>query len=180
MKRILLGCVAAALAAGCGSKDGTAARRPVEEVRFVELDPGHFHAALVLNRSYEGVSKDVRVFAPKGPDVEAHQRLVAAFNARKENPTAWNEIVYTGDDYLAKALAADKTGAVVVLAGKNDKKSDYYLEAIRAGFNVLSDKPMAITPDAYQKLCEAAKLADEKGLYFADIMTERNEIPTIL
>lgn len=184
MKRILIGCMAAALVAGCCDcrKSGAkaTARKPVRDISFVELDPGHFHAALVLNRNYAGVSKDVRVFAPKGPDVEAHRKLVAAFNARAKDPTAWNEIVYTGDDYLAKALAADKAGAVVVLAGKNDKKSDYYLEAIRAGFNVLSDKPMVITPDAYAKLCEAAKLADEKGLYFADIMTERNEITTIL
>ena len=128
MKRILIGCTAAALVAGCcdcrngGAK--AAARKPVRDISFVELDPGHFHAALVLNRNYEGVSKDVRVFAPKGPDVEAHRKLVAAFNTRAKDPTAWNEIVYTGDDYLAKALAADKAGAVVVLAGKNDKKSD--------------------------------------------------------
>ncbi|MGN0851902.1 MAG: putative oxidoreductase C-terminal domain-containing protein [Kiritimatiellia bacterium] len=182
MKRAVIGCAAAALFAGCceDCAVGPTAREPVREVRFVELDPGHFHAALVLNRAYDGVSRDVRVFAPEGPDVEAHRKLVQAFNARAENPTAWNEIVYTGDDYLAKALASDRTGAVVVLAGRNDRKADYYLEAIRAGFNVLSDKPMVITPDAYPKLCEAVRLADRKGLYFADIMTERNEITTIL
>lgn len=182
MKNLLIGCLAAAMVAGCCCPCGkTASRKPVKEVKFVELDPGHFHAALVLNRNYDGVAKDVRVFAPKGPDVEAHQKLVTAFNTREKDPTAWNEIVYTGDDYLAKALAADdKANSVVVLAGKNNKKSDYYLEAIKAGFNVLSDKPMVITPDAYAKICEAAKLADAKGLYFADIMTERNEITTIL
>ncbi|MBQ4198449.1 MAG: PmoA family protein [Kiritimatiellae bacterium] len=158
-----------------------APRRPVKNVSFVELDPGHFHAALVLNRSYDGVSRDVAVFAPEGPDVEAHRRLVAAFNAREKDPTAWNETIYTGADYFAKALAVPNPGEkVVVLAGKNDKKADYYLAAIKAGFNVLSDKPMAITPDAFAKLKEAARLAEEKGLYFADIMTERNEITTIL
>jgi len=182
MKRLMIVAAAAALAtAGCCPSCHKATRQSVSEVKFLELDPGHFHAALVLNRNYAGVAKDVRVFAPQGPDVAAHQKLVTAFNTRAKDPTAWNEIVYTGDDYLAKALAADdKASTVVVLAGKNDKKSDYYLAAIRAGFNVLSDKPMAITPDAYAKLREAAKLADEKGLYFADIMTERNEITTIL
>ena len=180
MKELIIAMAVAAVAAGCYKECGNA-RKPVKEVSFVEVDPGHFHAALVLNRNYEGVAKDVPVFAPKGPDVEAHQKLVTAFNTRVKDPTAWNEIVYTGDDYLAKALAVGDPGSkVVVLAGKNNKKADYYLAAIKAGFNVLSDKPMAITPDAFEKLKEAAKLADEKGLYFADIMTERNEITTIL
>jgi predicted dehydrogenase len=177
---MIVGAVAA-VAAGCCKECQKVARKPVQDVKLIELDPGHFHAALVLNRSYEGVSKDVRVFAPKGPDLEAHQKLVTAFNTREKDPTAWNEIVYTGDDYLAKALAADaKESSVVVLAGKNNLKADYYLAAVKAGFNVLSDKPMAITPDAFAKFEEAAAIAEKKGLYFADIMTERNEITTIL
>ena len=181
MKEMMMAMAVAAVTAGCCDKCTVSARKPVKEVSFVEVDPGHFHAALVLNRNYDGVSKDVPVFAPKGPDVEAHQKLVTAFNTREKYPTAWNEIVYTGDDYLEKALAVGDPGSkVVVLAGKNNKKADYYLAAIKAGFNVLSDKPMAITPDAFAKLKEAAKIADEKGLYFADIMTERNEITTIL
>ena len=181
MKTLIIVGAVAAVAAGCCKECQKVARKPVQDVKFIELDPGHFHAALVLNRSYEGVSKDVRVFAPKGPDLEAHQKLVTAFNTREKDPTAWNEIVYTGDDYLAKALAADaKESSVVVLAGKNNLKADYYLAAVKAGFNVLSDKPMAITPDAFAKFEEAAALAEKKGLYFADIMTERNEITTIL
>ena len=181
MKTLMIVGAVAAVAAGCCKECQKVARKPVQDVKFIELDPGHFHAALVLNRSYEGVSKDVRVFAPKGPDLEAHQKLVTAFNTREKDPTAWNEIVYTGDDYLAKALAADaKESSVVVLAGKNNLKADYYLAAVKAGFNVLSDKPMAITPDAFAKFEEAAARAEKKGLYFADIMTERNEITTIL
>ena len=181
MKNMMMAMAAAVVAAGCCDKCTVAARKPVKEVSFVEIDPGHFHAALVLNRNYEGVAKDVPVFAPKGPDVEAHKKLVDEFNTREKDPTSWKETVYTGDDYLEKALAVKDPGSkVVVLAGKNNKKADYYLAAIKAGFNVLSDKPMAITPDAFAKLQEAAKLADEKGLYFADIMTERNEITTIL
>ena len=181
MNRLMIGFVAALAAAGCCICAKTMRRGVVKEVKFLELDPGHFHAALVLNRNYDGVAKEVRVFAPAGDDVQAHKKLVDAFNAREKDPTSWNEVLYVGSDYLEKALASgDKSSTVVVLAGKNDKKADYYLAAIKAGFNVLSDKPMAITPDAYAKLCEAARLADEKGLYFADIMTERNEITTIL
>ncbi len=152
MKMMVMGLAASVFVAGCcpDCNKAAATRKPVKEVAFVELDPGHFHAALVLNRNYEGVSKDVPVFAPKGPDVEAHKKLVDAFNTREKDPTAWKESIYTGDDYLAKALAVPEPGKkVVVLAGKNNKQ-------------------------------EAAKIADEKGLYFADIMTERNEITTIL
>jgi len=173
--------MAAIAVAGCCDCSKKAQRSPVKEVKFLELDPGHFHAALVLNRNYDGVAKDVRVFAPEGEDVLSHKKLVNDFNTREKNPTAWNEVIYTGADYLEKALASgDNASSVVVLAGKNNKKADYYLAAIKAGFNVLSDKPMAITPDAFEKLKEAVKLADQKGLYFADIMTERNEITTIL
>lgn len=154
-------------------------KKPLNEVKFITLDPGHFHAALVQNKSYDGVSKDVHVYAPAGNDVENHLNLIKQFNSRKENPTTWNEIVYTGNDYLARMLK-EKAGNVVILAGKNNRKADYYLEAVKAGFNVLSDKPMAITPDAYSKLVEAVKIAEEKGLYFTDIMTERHEITTIL
>ena len=64
-------------------------------VSFVEIDPGHFHAALVLNRSYPGVSREVKVFAPKGPELDAHLALVRDFNGREKDPTDWNEIVCT-------------------------------------------------------------------------------------
>ena len=154
-------------------------------VHLVTLDPGHFHASLVQNRSYPEVAPEVRVFAPDGPELDAHLKLVANFNARAENPTAWKENVYRGADYLEKFVAAAKAGnlgesPVVILAGKNDRKGDYALAAVEAGVNVLSDKPMAITPAVFEKTRCAARLAREKGLYFADIMTERNEITSIL
>ena len=68
----------------------------------------------------------------------------------------------------------------MVLAGRNNVKPDYYLAAVDAGLNVLSDKPMAITAADYMKLCDAAAVAKKEGLLFGDIMTERNEITTIL
>ena len=154
-------------------------------VQFVTLDPGHFHASLVQNRSYPEASAEVKVFAPDGPDLASHLKLVDSFNSREANPTAWKEEVYRGADYLEKFEAAAKAGAygdkpVVILAGKNNRKGDYALAAVEAGCNVLSDKPMAITPEVFAKTEKAARLAEKKGLFFADIMTERNEITTIL
>lgn len=156
-----------------------------QSVSFVTLDPGHFHASLVQNRSYPEVAPEVRVFAPKGVELDNHLKLIENFNARAENPTAWKEQVTTGPDYLEQFVAAARDGnlgktPVVILAGKNDRKGDYALAAVENGVNVLSDKPMAITPEVFEKTEKAARLAQEKGLYFADIMTERNEITTIL
>ena len=152
---------------------------------FVTIDPGHFHASLVQNRSYPDVSPVVRVFAPEGAELDAHLKLVENFNAREINPTSWKEEVYRGSDYLdAFSEAARKKtlgeNPIVVLAGKNNRKGEYAIAAVEAGCHVLSDKPMAITPEVFAKTELAARLAERRGLYFADIMTERNEITTIL
>ncbi len=182
MKKLMLVSVVAATAGivGCCKECcKPVARKPVDKVSLITVDPGHFHAALVQNRSYAGVSPDVHVYAPKGKDLQNHLKLIEAFNTRAKDPTKWNEIVYTGDDFLQKMIA-EKNGNLVILAGKNNRKPDYYLAAIKNGFNVLSDKPMITCDKDYTKLVEAAKAADAKGLYFADIMTERFEITTIL
>ena len=156
-------------------------------IQFVTVDPGHFHAALVQNRTYEGVSSHVLVYAPEGNELKSHLSLIEQFNTLAANPTAWKETVYTGADFLgrftadaAKRPAAENAQKIVVLAGRNNVKPDYYLAGVEAGLNVLSDKPMAITSADYMKLCDAAAIAKEKGLFFGDIMTERNEITTIL
>ena len=153
--------------------------------RLVTIDPGHFHASLVQNRSYPEIDPVAKVFAPDGPELVAHLKLVDAFNARAENPTAWREDVTRGPDYLSRFAEAAGRGAfgpqpIVILAGRNDLKGDYALKAVECGCNVLSDKPMAITPEVFAKTERAARLAEKKGLLFADIMTERNEITTIL
>ena len=157
----------------------------IATMHLVTVDPGHFHAALVQKRTYPEVSPEVKVFAPDGAELDAHLKLVDSFNSRAESPTAWAEDVYRGVDYLEKFVAAAKAGRlgehpIAIFAGKNDRKGDYALAAVEAGVNVLSDKPMAITPEVFAKTEKAARLAQERGLYFADIMTERNEITTIL
>ena len=126
-------------------------------VNFVTVDPGHFHAALVQNRTYPEVSPEVKVFAPDGAELDSHLKLIESFNARKDSPTAWREDVVRGGDYLKAFVAAARTGKlgknpVAIFAGKNDRKGDYALAAVEAGVNVLSDKPMAITP--YQVLTQ--------------------------
>ena len=149
------------------------------EVKLITLDPGHFHAALVQKVSYPQVSKDVYVYAPTGFDVNEHLKRIEGFNTRAENPTQWNEIVYTGTDYLEKMLA-EKKGNVMIQAGNNGKKTEYIKNTLEAGINVLSDKPMAINSQNFKLLEECFDIARQKNVLLYDIMTERNEITTML
>jgi predicted dehydrogenase len=174
---------AAALLAGCETQKGACgcacACKKDTTVKLITLDPGHFHAALIQKRMYPGVSPQVHVYAPEGNDLKMHLDRVNGFNARAEDPTKWETDVYTGADFLDKALK-DKAGNVVVLAGNNARKTEYILKCVQAGYNVLSDKPMAITPKDYELLKQAFEVAKQKGVLLYDVMTERYEITTIL
>jgi len=68
----------------------------------------------------------------------------------------------------------------VVLAGNNQKKTDYIKQSIDAGLNVLADKPMVINKEAFEVLKQAFETAADKKLLLYDIMTERYEISTML
>lgn len=149
------------------------------QVVLVTLDPGHFHAALVQKTQYPQVSKDVYVYAPDGAELEEHLKKIDGYNTRAENPTAWNEVIYRGEDYLEKMLS-EKKGNVMVTAGNNSKKTEYIKKTLEAGINVLADKPMAINVDNYEMLKECFEIAEKNDVLLYDIMTERFEISTIL
>ena len=149
------------------------------EVQLITLDPGHFHAALVQKTMHDQVSPKVYVYAPKGPDVEDYLKQIEGFNNRLENPTDWEQIVYTGDDFLEKMLR-EKPGNVVVISGNNKRKAEYIKACADAGLNVLADKPMCIDVNGFKLLKEAFASAEKNGVMIYDIMTERSEITTVL
>ncbi|NQT26592.1 oxidoreductase [candidate division KSB1 bacterium] len=149
------------------------------EIKLLTIHPGHFHAALVQKTMYDQISPEVYVYAPLGPDVEDHLNRIEDFNSRKENPTNWREVVYTGEDFLEKMLK-DKKGNVLVTSGNNEKKIIYIKAAIDAGINVLADKPMCINENGFNLLKQAFVAAEKNGVLLYDIMTERSEITTIL
>lgn len=149
------------------------------EVKIMTLDPGHFHAALILKSMYDQVNPTVHVYAPDGADVEDHMKRINGFNTRAENPTSWESKIYKGDDFFEKMIQ-EKPGNVMNTAGNNAKKTEYILKTVEAGINVLADKPMVITPEAFPMLEKAFKVAEEKGVLLYDIMTERYEITTML
>lgn len=179
---LLLAIVATSLA--CNQKGIS----PEQEgmIRLLTLDPGHFHAALVQKKMYEGVDSVVHVYAPVGQDLQWHLDRIKAYNTRGISPTHWKQEVYTGPDFFEKMIAEKKAGLrdgqknVVILSGNNKKKTDYILGSLQNGFHVFADKPMVIDNNGFEKLKQAFEIAGKKGLLLYDIMTERFEITTIL
>lgn len=148
--------------------------------RFMVLDPGHFHAALVFKPAgYEGVSHDVAIYAPVGEDFIDHMSRVVPFNTRTENPASWAYQIHLGPDFQERMLK-ERFGDVVVLSGKNDQKIDRINACVNAGFNVLADKPWIIEPEKLPILESVLTNAEKKGLTVYDIMTERFEVTSIL
>jgi predicted dehydrogenase len=151
----------------------------VPSIQLIVLDPGHFHASLIQEHMYPQVSPVVHVYAPAGPDLQDYLNRVELFNSRSKNPTRWEEKVHAGPDFL-EAMLRDKAGNVVVIAGNNRRKTEYIDRAVRAGFNVFGDKPIAITPAGFDVLRETFVQAANRGVLLYDIMTERFQITTML
>ena len=151
----------------------------MSEVRFITLDPGHFHAGLVQKEMYQGVSPRVHIYTPLGADLLQHMNRILSFNLRKENPTAWQLEVHAGPGSLERMLK-ERPGNVVVLSGRNRGKIDKIKASVEAGLNVLSDKPWIIDPADFGKLEAALDTASRKNLIAYDIMTERYEITNML
>ncbi|MEX0987227.1 MAG: putative oxidoreductase C-terminal domain-containing protein [Bacteroidales bacterium] len=166
------------LVTGCGAKNQQAINDN-GKIRLMVLDPGHFHASLVLKVMYPEVDSTVYVYAPDGMELSDFLARVESYNTREESPTAWNVVTYKGDNFLEK-MVEEQPGNLVVLAGNNRDKTGYIEACIDAGLHVYSDKPMAIDPAGFERLTGAFEHAEEQRLLLYDIMTERFEITTIL
>jgi predicted dehydrogenase len=149
------------------------------EIRFITLDPGHFHAALVQKEMYPGVSRKVHVYAPLGQDLLDHLERVARFNQRKDKPTAWELEVHAGPEFL-KQMLADRPGNAVVISGRNRGKIDKIQSSLDGGLHALVDKPWILEAGDLAKLERALDTAERRGLVALDIMTERFEVATEL
>ena len=131
----LAACAAAAMvvmeARGMGQTTQEAAKptgspsadRPAD-VRFMTLDPGHFHAALVQKEMYPGVAPRVRrLRAARAGSARAPGRI-AAFNTRAEHADRLATSRSTpAPDYFERMLR-EQPGNVVVLSGRNRGKID--------------------------------------------------------
>ena len=158
----------------------TSPKSDASPVRFITLDPGHFHAALVHKEMYPGVvSPRVHIYAPLGPDLLEHLGRMSLFNNRPENPTSWQLEIHTSPDFFQRMLR-EKPGNVVMLAGRNKIKIDYIEAGLNVGLNVFADKPWIIRPEEVPRVEAILDAATKKDLVAYDLMTERYEITTIL
>ncbi len=160
-------------------REGSAAPQG-DEHRFVVLDPGHFHAALVFKPSgYGGVSEQVGIYAPVDEDFTDHMARVVPFNTRQDDPASWRYRISLGPDFQ-DAMLRERFGDIAVLSGRNQPKIDRILGCVEGGFNVLADKPWVIEKAKLPVLEKVIAAAKANGRIAYDIMTERHEITTIL
>jgi predicted dehydrogenase len=143
---------------------------------LIILNPGHFHAALVLRDPHPSLSDDIYVYSEAGQELNRFLEITESFNKRKINPTRWRIHIYSGSDFLEKLLE-EKKGGIVILAGKNNSKMKNIETLNREGFAILADKPWVTTEEALPFLRSA--MAADRPLT-VDIMTERYEITTML
>ncbi|MDB6032650.1 MAG: hypothetical protein JWM16_2988 [Verrucomicrobiales bacterium] len=139
---------------------------------IIVLDPQHAHASAVFAQPIPGVSKTLHVYAPPGQAITAFLKNLASLNHRPSNPTAWQVESHINSDFL-KSMLREPPGNIVVITSRNDVKIQYILSCLRAGQNVLADKPWIINGKDFALLERALNIARKKDLAFYDGMTER-------
>ena len=151
----------------------------MSDVRLMTVDPGHFHAALVQKEMYPGVADRAHVYAPLGADLYEHLKRIDAFNRRAASPTTWSVDVHASPDYF-ETMLRERPGNVVVFSGRNGSKIERVAASVKAGLNVLADKPWILESADLGRLEETLAEADRSGVVAYDIMTERFEVTSIL
>jgi predicted dehydrogenase len=140
---------------------------------LVVIDPGHFHATLVQQEMYSGLSPLVRVHARLGPDLIDYLGRIARYNRRPQGATDWRLDVHAGPDFL-DCIRDESPGGIAIFSGRNRGKIERIVAALETGLHVLADKPVIIEAADLTRLDTALSLARERGLVLADMMTGRH------
>ena len=140
---------------------------------LVVVDPGHFHATLVQQQMYPGMSPLVRVHAPLGPDLIDYLNRITRYNRRSRAATDWRLDVHAGPDFLDR-MRDEPPGGIAIFSGRNRGKIERIIAALETDLHVLADKPAIIEPADWARLEEALALAQERRLVLADMMTGRH------
>src|ERR1051325_8891104 len=139
---------------------------------LVVVDPGHFHATLVQQEMYPGLSPLVRVHAPLGSDLIDYCHRIPRYNRASRAATDWWLDVHAGPDFLDR-MRDEPPGGVAIFSGRNCGKIERIIAALDTGLHVLADKPAIIEPADLARLEAALALAQERRLMLADMMTGR-------
>jgi len=153
-----------------------------ERSRLVVLDPAHPHGAQMQLALKQEFQRDVYVYAPHVDELKtSYLNSIDRFNRSATAGEAWRTQTYMGDDFLERMLR-EKKGDVVLIASNNQEKAGYILKATEAGFDVVADKPMALSSADFKKLCAAMAEAEQHGRFVSDLpaMSMRNWVPCIL
>ena len=145
------------------------------ETSLVVVDPGHFHATLVQQQMYPGLSPRVRAHAPLGPDLIDYLSRIARYNRQPEAPTDWRLDVHAGPDFLAR-MRDEPPGGVAIFSGRNRGKIGRIERALEAGLHVLADKPWIIRAEDRPVLERALATARRNGLVAYDMMGGRHSV----
>jgi predicted dehydrogenase len=148
--------------------------KPEQQLRLIEVDPGHGHLSGLHNKMLPGVSDVVHIYSPLSAELIAHLTAISRYNSRADNPTHWSVRLFAGPDYLAE-MQRESPGAIVALAGRNSTKIRYIQTALKGGQHVFADKPWIIDTEAFPKLEAALKFAQEHHLITYDWMTLRGD-----
>ena len=143
------------------------------DTSLVVVDPGHFHAALVQQQMYPGLSPLVRVYAPLGPDLIDYLSRIARYNRRPQAATDWRLDVHAGPDFLDR-MRREPPGGVAVFSGRNRGKIERIIAALDTGLHVLADKPAIVEPADLPRLETALSIAQDRRVVLADMMTGRH------
>lgn len=178
------GVISLALVLWCAFSLPVAAQDKSLPVRstLVVLNPAHPHGAQMQQGLKSLLQRDVYVYAPPNNDVDAsYLSVINRYNASMHSDTTWRVHVHIGEDYL-KRMLQDKKGDVVLIASNNQTKADYILKAAAAGFNVIADKPMAVTSSDFVKLRAAFLEAEKHNKFVSDLptMSMRNQVIYLL
>lgn len=138
------------------------------------LEPGHFHAALLLKSVNPRIAKEIHLYASPGPERDSFLALVESFNTREDAPTHWQVRLHDAADRTdaLEQLVTDRLGRAVVIAGRNGDKLSQIERLHREGFAVIADKPWitaSSSMDHLKSACTGSPLA-------MDIMPDRHEL----
>jgi predicted dehydrogenase len=145
------------------------------DLRLVTVDPAHFHAAQLHIKQMAGFSQDAWVYAPVGKDLVGHLNFIANLHGRYPQAARWRYHIYSGEDFFDRMLK-ERPADVVMLSGRNWKNIEYISRSVEAGLHVLADKPWIIDAEQFPKLEKALDLAERKGVFAYDCMSQRFEI----
>ncbi len=146
-----------------------------QQRHMIVINPGHSHAAAVFENQPAGLSSEVHVYAPPGPEAAAFLHSLAQINARADHPVHWQVESHISPHFLS-LLQKEPAGNIAVISGRNNTKIDEILASIRAGQNVLADKPWIIDSRDLADLEAVLTLASRQELVAYDCMTERFNI----